>query len=148
MSPAQQAYRGWALFAIALFGAVAANLGLGAALWRKGMSAWPALGAAAPILATRAIFFARTFPANQATENWTAIPENWDALRRQMGILAGQRGADLPGAVPGGEYARPSARMRMSVAAQRRRAPRRFGVASSIARSSSAATMRSGAQSR
>ena len=83
MSPAQQAYRGWALFAIALFGAVAANLGLGAALWRKGMSAWPALGAAAPILATRAMFFARTFPANQATENWTAIPENWDALRRQ-----------------------------------------------------------------
>jgi hypothetical protein len=79
MPPAQQAYRGWALFAIALFGAIAANLVLGAALWRKGLSAWPALGAAALILATLAIFFA-WFPANQATENWTAIPQNWEAL--------------------------------------------------------------------
>jgi hypothetical protein len=24
-----------------------------------------------------------TLPANQATENWMAIPENWDALRRR-----------------------------------------------------------------
>ena len=80
---AQQSYRGWALFGIALFGAIAANLALGAALWRKGLSAWPALGAAALILATLAIFFAWTFPANQATENWMAIPENWESLRRQ-----------------------------------------------------------------
>ncbi|HSD34700.1 MAG TPA: hypothetical protein VLE26_04715 [Alphaproteobacteria bacterium] len=83
MPPAQQAYRGWALFAIAPFGAIAANLGLGATLWRRGLSAWAAFGAAAPILATRAIFFAWIFPASQATENWTAIPLNWGALRRQ-----------------------------------------------------------------
>ena len=146
MSPAQQAYRGWALFAIALFGAVAANLGLGAALWRKGMSAWPALGAAALILATRS---SRLDLAGQPGDGeLDGDPGELGRAAPAMGILAGQRGADLPGAVPGGEYARPSARMRMSVAAQRRRAPRRFGVASSIARSSSAATMRSGAQSR
>jgi hypothetical protein len=30
-----------------------------------------------------AIFFTWTFPANQATANWTTLPENWSALRRQ-----------------------------------------------------------------
>jgi hypothetical protein len=34
-------HRGWALFGIALFGAAAANLALGAALWRRGLSAFP-----------------------------------------------------------------------------------------------------------
>ena len=146
MPPAQQAYRGWALFAIALFGTVAANLGLGAALWRKGLSAWPALGAAALILATRS---SRLDLAGQPGDGeLDGDPGELGRAAPAMGILAGQRGADLPGAVPGGEYARPSAQMRMSAAAQPRWAPRRFGVASSIARSSSAATVRSGAQSR
>ena len=78
----QQIYRGWALFGIALFGALAANLALGVALWRRSLSAWPAFAAAALILGSLAIFFAWTFPANQATENWTVIPEHWEALRR------------------------------------------------------------------
>jgi|SRR5688572_18218456 hypothetical protein len=80
---AQQVYRGWALFAIPLFGAIAANLALGTALWRRDGRAWPAFAAAALILATLAIFFTWTFPANQATENWTAMPEKWETLRRQ-----------------------------------------------------------------
>ena len=80
---AQQAYRGWALFAIPLFGAVAANLALGTALWRRDQRAWPAFAAAALILATLAIFFAWTYPANQATQNWTVMPEPWETLRRQ-----------------------------------------------------------------
>ena len=33
--------------------------------------------------ATLAIFFIWTFPANQATTNWTVIPENWQALRKK-----------------------------------------------------------------
>jgi hypothetical protein len=80
---AQAAYRGWALFAIPLFGAIAANLALGTALWRRDLRAWPAFAAAALILATLAIFFAWTYPANQATENWTIMPETWETLRRQ-----------------------------------------------------------------
>jgi hypothetical protein len=80
---AQAAYRGWALFAIPLFGAIAANLSLGTALRRRDGRAWPAFAAAALILATLAIFFTWTFPANQATQNWTVIPENWETLRRQ-----------------------------------------------------------------
>jgi hypothetical protein len=34
-------------------------------------------------LATLAIFFTWTWPANQATSNWTAVPENWRELRTQ-----------------------------------------------------------------
>jgi hypothetical protein len=34
-------------------------------------------------LAALAIFFAWTYPANLATENWTAVPDNWQVLRRQ-----------------------------------------------------------------
>jgi hypothetical protein len=29
------------------------------------------------------VFFAFTYPANQQTRNWTVLPENWQALRRQ-----------------------------------------------------------------
>jgi hypothetical protein len=29
------------------------------------------------------IFYLFTFPANQATGNWTNLPENWQELRRQ-----------------------------------------------------------------
>jgi membrane associated rhomboid family serine protease len=47
------------------------------------LRAWPAFAAAALILATLAIFFAWTYPANQATENWTIMPETWETLRRQ-----------------------------------------------------------------
>jgi hypothetical protein len=32
---------------------------------------------------TLAIFFAWTYPANQATADWTAIPADWAELRRQ-----------------------------------------------------------------
>jgi hypothetical protein len=28
-------------------------------------------------------FFTWTYPANQATENWTVAPETWQVLRRQ-----------------------------------------------------------------
>ncbi len=77
----QAIYRGWALFGVALFGALAANLALAIASWRRGERVWPALAAAALIAATLAIFFTWTFPANQATQNWTVVTENWEALR-------------------------------------------------------------------
>ncbi len=79
----QNIYRGWALFGFALFGALAANLAL-AILVRQ--QRWPMLLAALAFLciaATLAIFFTWTFPTNQATQNWTVQPENWEALRTQ-----------------------------------------------------------------
>ncbi len=35
------------------------------------------------IAATLVIFFAWTYPANQATSNWTIAPDNWRELRVQ-----------------------------------------------------------------
>jgi hypothetical protein len=35
------------------------------------------------MLRTLAIFFAFTFPANQATADWTTVPDDWPFLRRQ-----------------------------------------------------------------
>jgi hypothetical protein len=38
------------------------------------------------LFATLAIFFAFAFPANQATNNWTQIPANWEHLRWQWEV--------------------------------------------------------------
>jgi hypothetical protein len=35
------------------------------------------------VAAMFAIFFTWTYPANQATDNWTTIPANWEQLRRE-----------------------------------------------------------------
>ena len=77
----QAIYRGWALFGIPLFGAVLANLALGLLLaFRRGPTSchcWPF----ALIAATLVIFFVWTYPANQATSNWTLPTPNWTTLR-------------------------------------------------------------------
>jgi hypothetical protein len=79
----QGIYRGWALFGIALFGALLANgvLALVVALRRRPY-ALP-LTAFLLVAATLAIFFTWTFPANQATSNWTLPAANWQELRTQ-----------------------------------------------------------------
>jgi len=79
----QNIYRGWALFGIALFGALAANLALAFAVRRQPAPSWLALTAFILVAATLAIFFTWTWPANQATANWTLVPENWRELRTQ-----------------------------------------------------------------
>lgn len=42
-----------------------------------------ALGAAALVLANLVIFYFFTYPVNVATQNWTLMPDNWQALRKQ-----------------------------------------------------------------
>ena len=79
----QSIYRGWALFGIVLFGALAANLALTVLLRDQRGPFWLALVGFVLIAATLAIFFTWTFPANQATSNWTEAPENWRELRTQ-----------------------------------------------------------------
>ncbi|MEZ5779117.1 MAG: hypothetical protein R3E44_12230 [Paracoccaceae bacterium] len=44
---------------------------------------WPAVAALVFLLASQAIFWIWTFPANVATNNWTEQPETWEQLRRQ-----------------------------------------------------------------
>jgi hypothetical protein len=79
----QRLYDGWALFGIPIFAAIAANGVLFLVLRREDPAAarW-ALAAAVLIAASLAIFFTWTFPANQATANWTRAPETWENLRR------------------------------------------------------------------
>ena len=80
---AQQIYAGWALFGVVLFGALATNLVHTIVLRRLGQSFGYALASFLLIAANLAIFFIWTFPTNQATNNWTVVPKNWNALRIQ-----------------------------------------------------------------
>ena len=79
----QNIYRGWALLGAVLLGALVANLLLAIMLRGRSTPFVFALVAFLCIAATLAVFFIWTYPANQATTNWTTIPENWEQLRRQ-----------------------------------------------------------------
>jgi hypothetical protein len=77
----QSIYRGWALFGIALFGALGANLILAILVRRQRAPFRLAFVAFLLVAATLVIFFIWTYPANQATSNWTVVPANWQQLR-------------------------------------------------------------------
>jgi hypothetical protein len=79
----QGIYRGWALFGVVLFGALAANLALTFMVRRHRGAFWLALLAFLLVAATLVVFFTWTYPANQATANWTEVPANWQELRQQ-----------------------------------------------------------------
>jgi hypothetical protein len=80
----QGIYMGWAAFFLPIVAAIAANGLLFARLRRtRPTKARWALLSAGLILVSLAVFFAFVFPGNQATENWTMQPENWDALRHR-----------------------------------------------------------------
>jgi hypothetical protein len=77
----QGIYRGWALFGIVLCGAIAANLASAVMLRRQRVPLLLALAAFAAMAGVLAVFFAWTYPANQATSNWTVVPADWQELR-------------------------------------------------------------------
>ena len=79
----QNIYRGWALFGIVWIGALLANFALAVMLRGRGRPFILALIAGLCVMVMFAIFFTWTYPANQATDNWTTIPANWEQLRRQ-----------------------------------------------------------------
>ncbi len=79
----QSIYRGWALFGFVLFPALLLNLALALMLRGRGAPFALALVAGLAIALTLAVFFLWTFPANQATGNWTSVPPDWGQLRRQ-----------------------------------------------------------------
>jgi hypothetical protein len=81
----QNIYRGWALFGIVLFGALFANLALAWALRGQRAFAFVAICLGC-LVANLVIFFAFTFPANQATNNWTEVPADWQQLRWQWEV--------------------------------------------------------------
>lgn len=79
----QTIYAGWALFAIPIFAAIALNFALAFAMRRSDRTgALLAACSALLIVLSLVIFFIWVFPGNQATQNWTSVPENWQELRR------------------------------------------------------------------
>jgi hypothetical protein len=80
---AQQLYRGWAMLAVVVFPAVALAL-LHAIMVRRQRPAFRLAALAfCCLLGTQVLFWIFTFPANQLTENWTLVPDNWAGLRAQ-----------------------------------------------------------------
>jgi hypothetical protein len=79
----QTIYRGWSLLGFVLVAALAADLSLAIGARRQPGPARLAFAAAACLAATLAVFFLWTYPANQATANWTGSSPDWPALRRQ-----------------------------------------------------------------
>ena len=69
----QGIYRGWALLGVVLFGALAANLVLAVMVRHRRGAFWLALLGFLLVAATLAVFFTWTYPANQATANWTVV---------------------------------------------------------------------------
>jgi hypothetical protein len=60
-------------------------LGILAVIWlyRAAPRVWrPATAALGALAAAQAVFWIWTFPANQATDNWTSQPQDWEFLRR------------------------------------------------------------------
>jgi energy-coupling factor transporter transmembrane protein EcfT len=80
----QAIYLGWALpTGTVLISAIVSSLVLVIVVRGQGAVFWLALASFALITATLVIFFNWTQPANQATDNWTVVPDNWRALRAQ-----------------------------------------------------------------
>lgn len=79
----QQIYRGWALLGIVVGGALLSTLVLTVMVRRDRKAFVFALIAFLCIVGTQIVFWTYTYPANQVTNNWTMLPENWRELRRQ-----------------------------------------------------------------
>jgi ribose/xylose/arabinose/galactoside ABC-type transport system permease subunit len=79
----QQIYRGWALLGFVVVGALLSTLVLTIVVRKERKAFVFSLIAFLCIAGTQVVFWTNTYPANQATNNWTILPENWVELRRQ-----------------------------------------------------------------
>jgi hypothetical protein len=80
---AQSVYQGWSLLAVVLIPAMLLNIAVAVLRWSERAGFALAVAACVCMIATLAIFFAFTYPANVATQNWTVSPPDWMQLRRQ-----------------------------------------------------------------
>lgn len=79
----QQIYRGWALFGSLIVAALAATA-LQALLLRHDRGGFRlSLFALLCLVAAQALFWLFTFPINVASANWSKMPEDFEAKRRQ-----------------------------------------------------------------
>lgn len=77
----QGIYRGWASFGFVILAALAANIGHAVRARADRGACVLSLAAAGLIVVGLGAFFAWTYPANQATANWTRVVPQWAALR-------------------------------------------------------------------
>ncbi len=79
----QGIYSGWAILGILWPAGAVLSAVLAVLVRRQDLPFRSATLAALCFVAMLAVFFIWTFPANRATDNWIALPENWETLRRQ-----------------------------------------------------------------
>ena len=79
----QGIYAGWNRLGFLLAVELAGMLAVALLYRRQRRVLVPALAAIACLVAAQAVFWVFTFPANQATANWTLQPDAWETLRRQ-----------------------------------------------------------------
>lgn len=80
---AQQAYRGWALLGVVVFGQIAILAVLAYLVRSSRLVFGLTFGALLCTLGAQALFWAYTYPANRATGNWTELPLDWAARRAE-----------------------------------------------------------------
>jgi hypothetical protein len=79
----QQIYAGWGLFGISILAQLIAIALLAFRSMGEHRVFRPVMAALLLLMAAQVLFWLFTFPANTATQNWTVIPADWQALRRQ-----------------------------------------------------------------
>ena len=79
----QQVYRGWAFLGVLPCAALLSTLLVAVRVRETRRAFTLALGAFLCLAGMLAVFFIFTYPVNAVTENWTFLPDNWEALRRR-----------------------------------------------------------------
>ena len=79
----QKIYAGWALFGAAIAVAVLTTLAHSIMVRKTRLAFALSVAALLGLLATQAIFWTMTYPLNVATQNWTVMPDAFEAARRQ-----------------------------------------------------------------
>jgi len=77
-------YNGWAELGVVLIGALIANAARAVLVRHRRIPFWLAVGAFVAVAATLAISLLWIYPTNQLTANWSALPDNWEPLWRQL----------------------------------------------------------------
>ena len=79
----QQIYSGWVLLDLIAVGALGTLGALALMVRRRPRTLALTLVAFLTMAAAQAVFWALSYPADQATQGWTVLPANWPVLRDQ-----------------------------------------------------------------
>ena len=79
----QQIYQGWSLLGIVVISALLSTFVLAILVRQQRTAFMLTLIAFLCIMVAQIVFWTFTYPANQATDNWTVLPPHWQALRTQ-----------------------------------------------------------------